>query len=103
MGPDFLEEPAPYLIRGDLQLPTQDKPLQDLGRVCGWVSAEQGLGIEDALGVADQHPADGDGRFARTVPDGGLGREFHDAGRAVVPGHGGDGPRHVILLKERFQ
>ena len=34
MGARFLEEPAPYLIRGDLQLPTQDKPLQDPGRIC---------------------------------------------------------------------
>ena len=33
MGSDFLES---YL-----QLPTQDKPLEDLGRVGRWVSAEQ--------------------------------------------------------------
>ena len=64
VGSDFL--------KGDLRLPTQHKPLQDLGRVCRRVGAEQGLRIEGTLGVADQHPADEDGRLARTVPDGGL-------------------------------
>ena len=36
------------------------------------VSAEQSLGVEGALGIADQHPADGDGRLARVVRDRGL-------------------------------
>ena len=63
----------------------QDKPLDDLGRVYRRVGAEQGLG------VADQHPADGDGRFAQAVPDGDLGRDLHDAGGAVVTSDGGHG------------
>ena len=52
VGPHLLKEPAPYLIRGDLQLPAQDKPFQDLGRVRRWVGAQQGLGGEGALGIA---------------------------------------------------
>ena len=99
VGPDFLEEPAPYLIRGDFQLPTQDKPLEDLG----WVGAEQCLGIEGALGISYQHPANGDGRLARAVPDGGLRGEFHGAGGAVVPGRFGVGPADIGLVEQCFQ
>ena len=68
MGSSFLE--------GDLQLPTQDKPFQDLGRVSRRVGGQQSLGIEGTFGVSDQHPADGHRRFARAVPDGGLGSEL---------------------------
>ena len=92
MGSNFLE--------GCLQLPPQHKPLQDLGRACRWVGAEQGLGVEGALGIADQHPAHGDGRFARAVPDGGLGGEFHAAGGAVIPGHRDVVPCNVVLIEE---
>ena len=84
VGTHLLKEPAPYLIRGDLQLPAQDKPFQDLGRVRRWVGAQQGLGGEGALGIADQHPANEDGRLAGAVPDCRLRREFHRAGGAVM-------------------
>ena len=56
--------------------------------------------MEGALGIADQHPADEDRVLAGAVPDGGLGGEFHDAGGAVIPSHRGDGPRHMVLVKE---
>ena len=46
-----------YLVEGDLQLPAQYKPFQDLGRVRRRVGTEQGL----SLGVSDQHPANEDG------------------------------------------
>ena len=70
------------LLKGDFQLPTEDKPLQDAGRIRRRIGTEQTLGIESALGLSDQHPADGDGRLAGAVPDGGLGGEFHNAGGA---------------------
>ena len=94
---------GPHLLKGDLQLPAQDKPFQDLGRVRRRVGAEQGLGVEDALRVADQHPAQEYRRLAGAVPDRGLGGEFHGAGGAVVPVHGHAGPSCVVLIKERFQ
>ena len=72
---------------GDLQLPAQYKPFQDLGRVRRRVGTEQGLSGEGALGVSDQHPANEDGGLAGAVPDRRLGGEFHGAGDAVVPGH----------------
>ena len=34
-----------HLLKCDFQLPAQDKPLEDLGRVCLWVGAEQSLGV----------------------------------------------------------
>ena len=67
------------------------------------VGAQQGLGGEGALGVADQHPADEDGRLARAVPDRRLRREFHRAGGAVVPGHGHTGPSYLGLVEEGLQ
>ena len=96
---DLQAQMGPNFLKGDLQLPAQHKPLQYLGRVRLRVGAEQGLGIEGALGISDEHPADGDGRLARAVPDGDLGGEFYDAGGAVVPRHGGDGPRHGQLAQ----
>ena len=92
-----------YLVEGDLQLPAQYKPFQDLGRVRRRVGTEQGLSGEGALGVSDQHPANEDGGLAGAVPDRRLGSEFHGAGDAVVPGHLGAGPSYIRLLKENFQ
>ena len=92
-----------YLVEGDLQLPAQYKPFQDLGRVRRRVGTEQGLSGEGALGVSDQHPANEDGGLAGAVPDRRLGGEFHGAGDAVVPGHLGAGPSYIRLLKENFQ
>ena len=92
-----------YLVEGDLQLPAQYKPFQDLGRVRRRVGTEQGLSGEGALGVSDQHPANEDGGLAGAVPDRRLGGEFHGAGDAVVPGHRGAGPSYIRLLKENFQ
>ena len=42
---------GPDLLKGDVELPTQGKPLEDLGRVRRRGGAEQGLGFEGALGV----------------------------------------------------
>ena len=63
-----------YLVEGDLQLPAQYKPFQDLGRVRRRVGTEQGLSGEGALGVSDQHPANEDGGLAGAVPDRRLAR-----------------------------
>ena len=94
---------APDLLKGNFQLPAQDKPFQDLGRVRCRVGAQQGLGVEGALGVADQHPANEDRRLAGAVPHRRLRTEFHRAGGAVVPGHLGVGPSYVGMIKEGFQ
>ena len=40
----FHAQMGSHLLKGDFQLPAQDKPLQDLGRVCRWVGAEQAWG-----------------------------------------------------------
>ena len=56
VSPHLLKEPAPYLIRGDLQLPAQHKPFQHLHPVRRRTGAEQGLGSEFALWVPNQDP-----------------------------------------------
>ena len=59
-----------HLLKGDLQLPAQDKPFQDLGRIRRRVSTEQSLGVEGALGVSDQDPR---------MRTGGLPERYHTA------------------------
>ena len=75
---------GPHLLEGDLMLPAQYKPFQDLRRVRRRVGTEQGLRGEDALGISNQHPANEHGGLARAVPDRCLGGEFH---RGVVPSY----------------
>ena len=94
---------SPHLPGGDLQLPAQHKPLQDLRWVRRRIGTEQGLRGEDALGISNQHPANEHGGLARAVPDRCLGGEFHRAGGAVIPGHHGTGPSHVDRFKQGFK
>ena len=92
-----------HLRESNFQLPAQDKPFQDLGRVRRGVGAQQVLGGAGALGVADQHPANEDGRLGGAVPDRHLRREFHRAGGAVIPGHSHTGPSYLGLVEEGLQ
>ena len=77
--------------------------MQDPGRVRRRVGAEQGLRGEGALGVSDQHPANGYRGLAGAVPDRRPGGEFHRARGAVIPGHRGAGPGCLGLVKEGFE
>ena len=92
-----------HLLKGNFQLPAQHKPLQYPGRVLRRVGAEQGLRGEGALGVSDQHPANGYRGLAGAVPDCRLGGELHRACGAVIPGHRGAGPGCLGLVKESFE
>jgi hypothetical protein len=60
------------LLKRDFELPAQHEPGEDLLGCGVQVGAEQGLGGEGALGVADQDPAQRDRRHAAVVPDGGV-------------------------------
>ena len=91
---------GPHLLKSDLQLPAKHKPFQDLGRVRCRAGAQQGLGSEGLLGVADQHPANDRRGLAGAVPDRRLGGDFHHAGGAVVPGNRGTGPSYLGLVKD---
>jgi hypothetical protein len=65
-------EVLPCFLEGDLQLPALDEPRQDLlGRRLR-VGAEQGLRLELAPRIADQHPAEGHRRQAAVIPHGGV-------------------------------
>ena len=103
VGTHLLKEPAPYLIRGDRQLPAQDKPFQDLGRVRRWVGAQQGLGGEGALGIAVS---------TQRMRTGGLPERYQTAvcdvssTVRVVPSyqaHGHTGPSYLGLVEEGLQ
>ena len=93
----------PHLLEGDLQLPAQHKPFQDLRRIRRRIGAEQGLGSEFALGVPNQDPTQGYRRLARAVPDRRLRGESQRAGSAVVPGCRHGGPGHGGQVQECLQ
>ena len=87
-----------------LQLPAQDEPGDDLQRIGVEVGAEQGLRRECAARGADEHPADGDGRQAGVVPDGGLREDLDAALRRAVPArHGQRRPGRSRVIPALFQ
>src|SRR4051794_2772415 len=61
-------EMSARLLEGHLDLPALYEPFDDLGRVLCEIGAEQRLGQEAMLGVADQNPSDRHRRKAGMVP-----------------------------------
>ena len=86
-----------HFLEGDLQLPAQHKPFQNLRRFHGPVSAQQSLCVRP--GGPEPRPSQGHGRLARAIPDRRLRGEFHRAGRAVV-GYRGGGPGQTGMVDE---
>src|SRR5918995_4409645 len=75
----------PRLWEGRLHLPTQDKPPKDLLEPATEFGAQQGLGGELFLRIADQYPAYGYGRQTRAVPDCSGRSHLHGALPTTVP------------------
>lgn len=61
-------EMGAHFVEGNFQLPSQHEPLHDLQGVDVQISAQQRLGLELALRVADQDPADRNDGLT-TVPE----------------------------------
>jgi site-specific DNA recombinase len=74
-----------HLRKDYFELPALDEPADDLERVAVGIGAEQGLRVEAALGVAQQHPTDRDDRHAAVTPDGSDGVDLHDALARAIP------------------
>jgi hypothetical protein len=49
-------------LKGNLQLPMRDEPLEDIDGNRIELGAEEGLGLPFADGIANQQPPDGHGR-----------------------------------------
>jgi hypothetical protein len=83
------------IFEGNPQLPTLDELRHDfLG--CGLkVVTQQRLGLERAVGIAHEHPADSNGWHAAVIPDSGMRCQIHPAGLAAVPANAG------LLLPDR--
>jgi hypothetical protein len=56
-----------HLLKGGFHLPSPDEPRDDLLRLGSKVSAQQGLGFELALRVANQYPTQGHGGQTRAL------------------------------------
>jgi len=66
-------------------LPAQDKPLDNLPGFSFQVCAQEGLGLELALRIADQHPANGQGRQTAVKPDCRLRDDLDHALALAIP------------------
>jgi len=76
------------LVEGHLQLPPLHKPGDDLLGTSIQVSAEEGLGWEGVLGIADEHPAGGNGRHVGSIPDRPVGDDLNGTiPHAIAAGH----------------
>ena len=69
----FYSQVRAHFLEGDLQLPTQHEPVDDLDRIDTEVGAEQSLGLKLPEGVSDRDPASGGRPLAQVVPDSGIG------------------------------
>ena len=58
------------LLEGDLDLPAQDEPADDLQGIPRGIGAQQGLRREASEGIAQQHPADWHDRLSAMAPHG---------------------------------
>ena len=88
----FHSQMRPHFLEGDLQLPAQHKPFQDLCRSHCRFGTEQRLGVEFAFGVSNQYPTNGHGWFAGVIPERRLRGEFRPADSTVIPSHRGGIP-----------
>src|SRR5215213_1145454 len=94
----------PCFLEGRLYLPTRDKPPKDLLGPGTEISAEQGLGGESALRIADQYPAYGHGWRSRAVPDRRGTSHLHSAFPTTVPVvHSGGRPGGGRILGDYCQ
>src|SRR5215213_5494597 len=76
---------SPRFLEGRLHLPAQDKPPKDLLRVGTKIGAQQSLGGESTLRIADHYPAYGHGGQSRAVPDCSGRSHLHGALPTTVP------------------
>src|SRR4051812_8366797 len=64
---------------------SRDGPGEDLQRIAGEVGTEEGLWVEAALGVSEEHPADRHGGPPSMVPNGGGGVDLDGALAPAIP------------------
>ena len=82
-------------LRSNFDLPALDIPADDLQRFAGGIGTQQRLGIEPALGIAQQNPADRHDGQPGMAPEGGRRTELDEAIALTVPA------RHADALPAR--
>src|SRR5262249_57359610 len=78
-------EMSAHFPEGDLELPAQREPADDLQRIGSEVSAQHGLGGELPQRVTDEDPANGNGRQTGVVPHRGAGEELNRPVALAIP------------------
>ena len=73
------------LLEGDFHSPASDEPLQHLDGVTLKVGRKQRLRLESVRRVTHDHPADGNRRQTRVIPERGRRRDFDHTLCAAIP------------------
>ncbi len=76
---------SPGFVESDLDLPAPRKPLDDLLGRNGEIGTQQGLRLKPLLGIADNDPANRQGRLSAMEPDGGAGGDFNLTFLLAIP------------------
>src|SRR5215210_1681307 len=74
-----------YFLKSGFHLPAPHKPGDYLFRIGIEIGAQQSLGSELFLQVADQEPTQGHGGKSRAVPDGGIRDDLNRTFCATIP------------------
>src|SRR5438093_26399 len=86
------------MAKGRFHLPATHEESQDLLRGQRQVSGQQGLWVEFASAIANQHPANGHARQASVIPDSGESGNIQFMRPMVVPGQGQPLPEGVSVV-----
>ena len=93
-----------HFLKGHFALPTTGEPGQDLVWGSRLVRAKQRSGLELAIGVADEYPADGNCGHAVVIPDRRIRADFHLGWPVPIPvGHGQGMPVGFRVYQDLLQ
>ena len=81
----FDAEMGTNFLKGNLQLPTRDEPLENIDGSSIKIGAEESLRWQLAERIAHQQPPDGHRGQTRTVPDSRAGGDLNNTIGAAIP------------------
>src|SRR5439155_8771628 len=94
---------GPYFMKGDLDLPTQNKSGNDLCGLNVLIGAEQRLWIELAFWVTNEDPPDGNRCHPRIIPKSRSRSDLNLSLHASIPGNNHRLPYRVRINQTHLQ